>query len=557
MMYDPAFGGSETPGLEDYLQAVNKRKWVVVLMTLLGLALAVLYVNTRTDTFTASAKVQVAPSPVGAIDNNRYKQPILEEEREVLNSFTTANSVLERQGEEVTPLAANQLLKRLDVQFRPDSNVLEAKFTDENAAYARDTVQDFIEAYVDDRNGQADAWYDGQKAGYQQPLSVAQGAVADIQAEIDALALQLIDAQQIANSDPNRAAIISDIQNSLSLLRAERNPLNNTINRLQGDIADVERDQATRAAPAKLLSIGGVPSRPNGLSEKLLWAAGTLAGFLAGIALAFVLDRLDTSARSETDIELAAGASVLGSIPAFGVGNRNGAAALVMLSAGKSTKLQRSRESYRRVRASLQYLAASNGSSSFMITSAQPGEGKSVTAANLAIALAQNGASVVLISADMRRPTIEALFGIRNNDGLSNTLTNYPPSSLPTVSVGVDNLTILPAGPSPERPGELLSTDGFKDLIERLEESHDFVIVDTPPILAAADASSASTAVDGVLILVDTNKTDTDTLLKVRSDLDRVGANVLGAVLNRDRQEAPLFRRREAYAYARTAATRE
>ena len=124
----------------------------------------------------------------------------------------------------------------------------------------------------------------------------------------------------------------------------------------------------------------------------------------------------------------------------------------------------------------------------------------------------------------------------------------------PIVSVGVENLAVIPAGPTPANPGELLGSARFRDLIRRLEATYEYVVVDTPPVLSAADSIAASASVGGVVVLVDSRRTDTSTLLQVRSDLDRAGARVLGAILNRDRsRDAGFFSRRDRYAYERAS----
>ncbi len=550
LMYEANQGGGDTPGLEDYLRALQKRKWLVLAVTALGLLLAFAYTNQRTDTYEAVAKVRVAPSPVGAVDA-RLVQPNLETEREVLDSLPTANTVIRDLGLTTPP---NDLLRELTVQFRPDSDVLTAAFKDESPARAEELVNAFIKAYVDDRNAQATDFYESQLQGFAdaqtlpaEELQTINSQIADFDAEIGRIA-------SLPGDDPERTRL-GELNSQRADLRQQANALRNQIRVEEQGAADVRREQASRTLPAAILQNADTPQHPIGLGATTLLLGGLVGGLIAGILGAFILDRLDTSARDEGDIELAAGASVLGSIPMFGFGSRSGAAALVMLSSGKSAGLQRARESFRRLRTSVLYLSAMNGTKSVIITSAQPGEGKSVNAANLAIALAQGGTKVALVSADMRRPTIEGLFGVRNTHGLSVALDGQGNSDVPLISVGVENLAIIPAGPMPERPGELLGSATFESLIQRLEDMYDFVIVDTPPVLAAADAGAAAAAVDGVILLVDTARTDTSTLLKVRSDLDRAGANVLGTVLNRDRSSPTgRFRSRYDYSYEKAAA---
>ncbi len=548
-MYDSNLGGTETPGLEDYLRAVRNRKWLVLFLTLAGIGLSVLYVQSRTDSFDASARVRLAATPVGSLDN-RLREPTEEEESAVFASLATANVVKEDLNIEEGP---NLVLRDLGVQFQPDSNVLVATYTSTDAEEARDRVQAFAEAYTSVRVGEADNYYDTK-------LNVVASQQAPIQAQIDSIQEEIninnfarAEANALPNG-PERNQLLSELAQARATLLQDRSRLINQLNQLTAEAGDINQERAIQVPPATVLGIDPVPASPNGLSVNLLYVVGTFLGLISGILGAFILDRLDTSARGSADIELASGASVLGSVPQFGLSYRSGPSALVMLNSGKSTSLQRSREAYRRLRTSVQYLATTRDISTLLITSAQPGEGKSVTAANLAIALAQGGTSVALVSADMRRPTIENLFGIRNNDGLSVALRAPESTNLPVVSVGVENLAIVPSGPAPERPGELLGSERFKSLVKQLDATYDVVIIDTPPVLAAADAGSASSAVEGVMLLVDPGKTDTELLLQVRSELDRIGANVVGSIMNREKARSGRLFGRYDYSYEKAAA---
>jgi capsular exopolysaccharide synthesis family protein len=293
-----------------------------------------------------------------------------------------------------------------------------------------------------------------------------------------------------------------------------------------------------------------VPGQPNGTGLTYLLLAGLGLGAVAGVVAAFLLERLDTTAREDDDIALALGEPVLGSVPTLGLSTR-GSSGLVMLSSGGSVRTHAAREAFRRLRTSVQFLNTSSEVSSILITSSTPGEGKSLTAANLSIALAQNGASVVLVNADMRRPVLEKLLGVEpDRPGLSEYLSST--SDLAPVPVpNIRNLWLIPSGQKVGNPGELLNSDRFERLLKELErEGVQFVVIDTPPVLSTADAVSAARVVDGAIVVVDTERTDTTDLLRVRADLARTGAKILGAVMNRTKfKRGGFFRRRDHYTY--------
>ncbi|MEZ5231032.1 MAG: polysaccharide biosynthesis tyrosine autokinase, partial [Acidimicrobiales bacterium] len=268
-----------------------------------------------------------------------------------------------------------------------------------------------------------------------------------------------------------------------------------------------------------------------------LMAVGLILGSIMGVVLAFTLDRLDKTARDRDSIEATLGVDVLASVPNLGFARSLGGALLVMRSEKRSSVILVAQESYRRLRSSLLFLAGAQGLRSVLLTSATPGEGKSVTSANTAIALAESGKRVVLVSADLRRPSLDKLFGLDESEGLGDWLADPEMKRIPMRPVG-ENLRIVPAGHLPRNPGELMSSARFDSLIKTLASMADIVLVDSPPVLNAADAVGASVYVDGVIVVVDSLRTDTASLNRLRSDIERAGGKLLGAVLNKERRAA-------------------
>ena len=549
MMYETGSQAQETPGLEDYLAAVRQRKWLIILCAILGFALAVLFTLSRTATFEGAAKVLVNPTNVGAVDQ-RLAPPVLEREREVVDSEAVARLVALDVETTVSPLV---LLRDLEVVFVDNSDTLELLYQDTNPGTAQQVVNSFAEQYVGLRNGEADALDAATIDPLQSAVELNQALVEEINTDIETA----VAAQSRANAVGDTAGAQAEAAN-LTDLRAE---LNSTRTILRTDTADLQtaiiaRD--SRTPPGVLLERAALPTAPVGFSDNILRAVGLVFGLGAGVALAFVLQRLDRTARESGDVELALGTSVLASIPSFGVANRSGSAAIVMLSGGRSARVQRAREAFRRLRSSLQFLGTTRDADTFLITSARPSEGKSTTAANLAIALAQGETRVCLVNADLRRPTIEKVLGITGHEaGLSDWLVDQSVTSIMVAVEGTPGLVVVPAGAPPTNPGELLATGRISGLIDELSSQFDIVLVDAPPVLSAADASSIAPSVDGTIVIVDSSRTDTDTLLRVRAELDRAGGNVVGAILNRDDSDSGgSLLRKDRYAYERVGASR-
>ncbi|MEI5989604.1 hypothetical protein A5881_001097 [Enterococcus termitis] len=190
-------------------------------------------------------------------------------------------------------------------------------------------------------------------------------------------------------------------------------------------------------------------------------------------------------------------------------------------------------EQYRTIRTNIQYAMVDRDLKTLVITSSGPSEGKSTTSANLAIVFANSGKRVLLVDADMRKPTVAKTFALDNIRGLS-TLLGSRETMLHQVvqSSGVDNLFVMTSGPKPPNPSELLDSRRMKELILELKQQYDLVIFDMPPVVAVTDAQIVSSKTDGTILVVRENVSKRDSLLKAKSLLEMVDANILGVVYN-------------------------
>ena len=551
MMYQNTAAASEAARLEDYLRAVKRHKWVVIALTLLGLALAFLFQSTQTPSYQATSVVALSPTPVGAIDG-RLVSPNLERERAILTSNTTATAVIDDLGLAATP---EELLKNLEVEFRPDSDVLQVSYTSVDPVAAATAANAFATNYANQREAQAIGYYETTIATADQQIASYREEVAALDVRIGELQT---DRAAVIRDEPdpvNRQDNLSVIDTEIAALRSEVGQINTNIRNLDDGKRAAQGSLATRTPSAEVIRTANTPSTPVGIGRNMILAAGVFLGGLLGFVTAFLLERLDTTARDSEDVALALGTTVMGAIPTLGIGHRAGPSSLIMLSSGGAARIAAAREAFRRLRSSVQFLNSSSGVSSIIVTSSSPAEGKSLTASNLAIALAQNGSRCVLVSADLRRPTLEKLFGMEGpRPGLSEYLAAAAELNAEKVP-GIDNLWLIRAGTPPSNPGELLNSDRFEQMVKELErEDVEYVVIDTPPVLSTADAVSAARYVDGVIVVVDTERTETADLLQVRADLERSGSKLIGAVMNRQKFDRGGLFRRDKYAYYRSDA---
>jgi non-specific protein-tyrosine kinase len=199
-------------------------------------------------------------------------------------------------------------------------------------------------------------------------------------------------------------------------------------------------------------------------------------------------------------------------------------------------------EAYRTLRTNIQFSSLDKALCTMLVTSTSAEEGKSTTLANLAVIFAQAGHRVILVDADLRRPVLHSLFGVPNSIGLTSLFIEDAPGSLPLQETPVPNLALLPSGPQPPNPSELLGSQRMEKVIDALKAEADFVLFDSPPIIAVTDAAVLGRKVDGVLLVVRAGKTRREHAARARMLLEKVNAKVLGAVLTNAKVDSSLYR---------------
>lgn len=212
-------------------------------------------------------------------------------------------------------------------------------------------------------------------------------------------------------------------------------------------------------------------------------------------------------------------------------GAHNGTS-LVMVQAPRSAAA----EAYRTLSTNIQFSSLDRALKTLMVTSVGPDEGKSIVLANLAITMAESGRKVVIIDCDLRRPSLHQVFGVADQPGLTSMVLNeqLAPPLQPT---SVANVSLVPSGPLPPNPAELISSERFTRVLGAIGTDADIVLLDAPPVAAVADATILAARVDGVLLVVDSGRTRREAGRRAAEQLQRVGAHVLGAVLTNVKAE--------------------
>ncbi len=475
--------------LRQGLAVVRGRRWTVLAITAACLAGAAAYASSVDRAYVASADVLVGS--VGVQIDSSGDEMNMETERRVAASLEVASVAAETLGG--NPV---DLLEDVGVSNAPGTEILVFSFAADDPVEAQLGAQAFADAYLANREEQA---------------------IESLVAASDSLRTQI-------NELSGQLAELDDGQGDEARTEA---------NILAGEIA-VLQSQLTRFTPPSDLEAGRVIAAaqlPTERSGSGLLATLTLAlilGLGLGLAVAFLRDRLDETLRDKVDAEGTTGAPVLGTIPRLSR-RRARTGGVVAQSHPRSAEA----DAYRLLRTRLTAALPSGDLGTILVTSALPGEGKSQTASNLAISFAQARKRVILVCADLRHPTIHEIFNVPQEPGLSMLLGDHPMvwRSIAAES-RVDNLIVLPSGPLPSSPTELLDSSTMRELLGQLRAEADIVIVDAPPLLSVADAQALARQVDSVLLVADAKNTTRTDLAMAARELHQVDARLIGCVLN-------------------------
>ncbi len=480
--------------LGDYLAVLRIRKWLVLAVTALFILGGLALIYLQGDSFASSAQVlvnteaSVDPSVLPAADPATEVQVASSAEVALLAKPTLG-----------TPLTVEQLLNHLSVKQESSGAVLTITFKASTPAFAQQGAQAFAQAYINFKTKQG--------------LDSINTQLTDLRTNLQNYQARLVNQTAIAE-DPNSSD--AEVQAAKSDAATQAALVASTTDRI-ALLNSITPD------PGRIISQASPPKDASTSPITILLASGFL-GLILGSVIAVVLEGLSGKVRTAEDVERELGVQVLGVVPYVqGVSRRRD-----MLAAEVAPN-SLAGESYRMLRAGVVY-AAKDEVKVLLVTSSGVGEGKTTVAANLAVALAQADKRVLLVGGDLRRPEVHEYFGVKNDRGLSVVLADDVEP--PLVMTGVPNLRLLPSGPPVELSSQLFEGSTFPDLVQRLREAADFVVIDAPP-LAISDPLIMAPFVDGIVFVVDMTKIDRVGLSRARDLLSRGGFEPLGSVLNK------------------------
>lgn len=485
--------------LAEYLEILRKRVWLVAGCLLSAVALAVTWSLLQTPLYASTATVLIESGSASQVFD-----PVTGEARgarAVTNEARFANSDQVRDAAEAAlesvGLDVRALQYSVSVTESDDADELRIRASATTANGAAQIAQTFASTYIE---------LSRQKVvqEYLDTAEVIQSRLDEVEARLNAL----------GDSDSTQRGILEAQLESFSSVRSSLD--------VTAELGGGSRQIIGRAR------IPAAPFTPNTQRNVIV---GAVLGLLAGVGLAVLFDALDTSVSSKDEIEaLTKGAPNLAVVPTVVDWRERATTRIVTIEAPQSPTA----EAYRTLRASLDFATIDRDVKILQVTSANPGEGKTTTAVNLAVALARAGRRVVLLDADLRKPRLQAFFDLAVEPGLTNSiLGQVPPTEVGhLVERDAGSLTVVTSGPLPPGPSELLGSERTTTVLRQLEEMADIVIVDSAPVLPVSDALVLAKKVDATLLVANGRRTTSTHLEDAIELLLQVEANVIGTVLN-------------------------
>jgi len=491
--------------LRDYLNVLRTRKWIViqavVSVTLVALVLSLI----QSPTYVGQAKVLITNQDTGAAifgtaigDIGGQPERSLLTQVQLMQLRPLAEATIRKLGLQESPEA---LLSRVTVTAVGQTNVVTIVASDGDPQRAADIANEMANSYV--------AWSrDSKRESIKAAADEVQSRLDDSRQQILALGKRI------------------SAQGKTDELSAELSIATGLYTTLAEKLETLRVNEQLEIGAGRVVStaIGGTsPVSPQPMRNAIL---GMIVGLVLGVSLAFLLEYLDNTIKTTEEAEKLYGAPVLGHIPMEDFEKDEKRRLTIVQHPGSPAA-----ESYRVLRNSLDFVNFQHDIRTLLVTSSAPGEGKSTVAANLAAGLAQAGKKVVLLNSDFRRPTTDQFFSVNNMVGLSDVLLGRNSLKSALQRPGDQQLLILASGKMPPNPSELLGSDKMHEIIDSLKEWADWIIVDSPPLLAVADATAVARWADGVLMVTRGGVSTRDAARKGHEMLDKVGARIVGVAV--------------------------
>jgi succinoglycan biosynthesis transport protein ExoP len=526
--------------IRHYAEVLWRRKLIIIVVTAVACALAVAMSLRQPNLYRSSAAILLQGSEaerrLGASDEPAsFAYNRVETEIGVIESELVREAVAEELGYE----------PGVSVGAVGDTDIVQISATSREPQRAAEIANTYAQVYVEWRRTRTVNDLLAAQQTVQAELDVLEDQIAELEAPIEELETDLFVSQDLEEREVIRDQIAA-VEEQISV---EREALQSQIALYRQELSSLQVSQRiTRTGGVQIVSNGSVPSDPFAPQPLRNGVLGAVVGLMLGVGAAFLLETLDDRVRSKEQLEAVTGWPTLGLIPVIPKARR-GEHDLVTLESPTSPPA----EAYRTLRTAVQFMGLEHPIQVIQVTSANSGDGKTTTAANLAVTLAKADNRVVLIDADLRRPRLHEEFGVSNASGFTSALLGTAKPEDTFHRVGRHGLILMPSGPPPPNPSELLALGRTRDLILRLREQSDIIVIDSPPVLPVTDPLVLSAYVDGVLLVTDAATAKARELKRTRELLQQVNANVIGITVNRVSADAGYAGYGYGYGYGYTS----
>lgn len=516
----------DDPKLQDYIAVIRRRRRVVIVAVLACIAAALALSLIQTPRYEASSELllrrtaseELLVDEVGQVRSSSDAERELNNEIKLIKSRAVRDAVAERYD---GPLDPDDV--RASAPASDTNDILEVSIVATDPAEAASLVNVYAETFITERQGRqiADLLATGEEI--QTRLDDLREQIAEVSQPLDDINARIAASPP---GSPERTALEDERQSVMAEVMPQLAPLQSRESAFRGQLEQLEVTQdLTRAGGIEVLAPADEPSSPVSPNTIANLVGGGLIGLLGGIALALTVEYVDDSVGSKEESERITGLPTLGLIPK----NASASSDLITVSEPSSPIA----EAYRSLRTSVKFLSLESSLKTVLVTSAAASEGKTVTAANLATVMARRGDRVLLVAADLRRPRVHKLFGAPQAPGLTTVLLgDASPESTIYAIKEVPGLCVMPPGPTPPNPAELLDSSRAHRFFTSLSEMYDVVVVDAPPVLPVTDAQVLAGIADAVLVVVAHRETSKRGLARAIELLGQVGAPLVGAVIN-------------------------
>jgi capsular exopolysaccharide synthesis family protein len=489
--------------LSSFLAILWRRKWIILLTTVIAVATVTARTAMLTPLYSSSTTLRVGTSAIGSFEFLQYDLTYTDRLMNTYTHIATSTPVLTKLAEQLNVSD----LPQISVAPVDDSELLVITVQDPDPVVAQHTAAALADILIS---------------------QIRTTASGEDESTLDILSAQLDDAQTELDSAREEYAQLASLyaETDARVITAARTMY------LKEDLYSLLLDQyegarsseLARATPLSVVDPAYLPDTPSSPNVPLNIALGAIGGLAVGLVLAVAFENSDSTLYSSRAIEEMVDLDVIGTIPQ----GRGGS--VLAFSNGSSPEA----EAYRSLRTTLFGLRDDLGFRTLMFTSAMPNEGKSTIIANLATAIAQSGKRVIAVDADLRRPTLDKLFGVSSDIGLVNLLRKEVDPWEAMVHTEHPNLSIITTGyPLPTNPAELLSSLPVAEVLEELLQRADIVLIDAPALGPVTDAAVIAPLVDATILVVGRGRVKEEQVHVAYQKLVKVKATNIGVVINR------------------------